>query len=225
MPEGPEKERLYKGNWNYSDDPRALCEHDAILDAFTNDYVLAGEKKYISADLAMQGRDKFIAGAWAGDVCRVAIEEGKSSGKGIEDKLKLLMISEGVSHSRTVVDSDGLGAYLESYLTGIKEFHGGAQAFDKTEYANMKAQCGYKLAEKINKREIKIICTPNQKEQIIRELGVLKAKDTDADETRKRLISKDEMKESLGGKSPDYLDMLLMKMFFEVSYKRTWEVV
>jgi phage terminase large subunit len=216
MPEGPEKQRLYHGNWDYSDDPSVLCEYDAIMDMFTNDHVKGNGKKRISSDLAMQGRDKFIIAAWDGLVCSFKVDKGKADGKSIETDIKNVMIHEGVGHSQTVVDSDGMGAYLESYLKGIKEFHGGAQAVHKNEFANLKAECGYKLAEKVNKREIKVICSPMQKEQIIKEMGVLKAKNIDLDESRKRLISKEEMKECLNGKSPDYLDTLLMGMFFHI---------
>jgi len=48
-------------------------------------------------------------------------------------------------------------------------------------------------------------------------MGVLKAKDIDADEKRKQIIKKEDMKILLG-RSPDYLDMLLMGMIF---YKGT----
>lgn len=216
MPEGPEKERLWRGNWDFSDDPSALCEFDAILDMFTNDHVIGDGKKRISSDLAMQGRDKFIVASWDGLVCNLKVDKGKSDGKSIESDIRNVMMQDGVAHSQTVVDSDGMGAYLESYLKGIKEFHGGAQAINKLEFANLKAECGWKLAEFVNKRMIKIVCTAQQKEQIIKEMGVLKSKTVDSDEMRKRLISKEEMKEMLQGKSPDYLDTLLMGMFFHV---------
>jgi len=211
-----QKERLLNGNWDYDDDPTTLCDFDSILDAFTNDFVSDGEKR-ISADLAMKGRDKFIAGAWSGLIVRVAIDKAISTGAEIEADLKKLMITEQVPRSRTVVDSDGLGSYLESYLVGIKEFHGGAVADDSKEYGNLKSECGYKLAEVFNKRLIKIICTEEQKQLIIEEMGVLKAKDIDADEKRKQIIKKEDMKILLG-RSPDYLDMLLMGMIF---YKGT----
>jgi phage terminase large subunit len=209
------KERLLLGNWDYDDDPAALCEFDAIVDMFTNDHVLPVGDKKISADLAMKGRDRFVVGSWHGMVVQIPVDKGYSTGKEIEGDLKVVMIANQVPHSKTVVDSDGLGNYLESYLTGIKEFRGGAKAADEKEFANLKSECGYKLAEVINKREIKVICTAEQKQKIIEELGVLKSKNVDADESRKRIVSKDEMKELLG-RSPDYLDMLLMGMFFLV---------
>lgn len=209
-----QKERLLYGNWEFDDDPTVLCDYDAICDAFTNKHVQPTGITAISADLAMQGRDKFIAGVWDGMVCRVAIDQPKSTGKTIQDDLQKLMIDYGVPRSRTVADSDGMGSYLASYLNGIKEFHGNGKAID-AEFANIKAECAYKLAEKINKREIYIICSDEQRTRIIEELSVLKADSVSNDEQRKRIIKKDIMKELLG-RSPDYLDMLIMRMIFEV---------
>ena len=208
-------ERLYYGNFDYDDDPTVLCDYDAIVDMFTNEHVKPTGLKRISADLAMQGRDKFVAGVWDGSVCNVAIEQGKSTGKSIEQDLQALMIKHNVPRSRTVADSDGMGSYLISYLEGIKEFHGGARANDDKDFANLKAECAYKLAEKINKREIKVVCTNEQKQRIIEEVSVLKADSVDKDETKKRIIKKEMMKELIN-RSPDYLDMLLMGMYFEV---------
>jgi phage terminase large subunit len=79
----------------------------------------------------------------------------------------------------------------------------------------LKSECGYKLAELINNRQIKIICSNEQKDRIIAELAQLKAAGIDKDEQKKRLIKKEEMKEALH-RSPDYLDMLLMNMIFHI---------
>jgi hypothetical protein len=209
-------QRLYYGNFEYDDDPSALCDYDAILDMFHNGHVQPGNKG-ISADLAMKGRDRFVAGLWSGTVVDVRIDRPVSDGKDIENSLKSLMISGSVPRSRTVVDSDGLGQYLESYLNGIKEFHGGAKPFDG-EYYNLKSECGFKLAEVINKREIRVVCTEAQREAIIRELGVLKQHAIDNDTGKKRIIPKEEMKQLLGH-SPDYLDMLIMGMFLQIMPK------
>ncbi len=203
--------RLLDGNFDYDDDPTLLCEYNAILDLFTNGHVKDGEKA-ISADLAMQGRDRFIAGAWNGLRVRIALDQEKSTGKSIEEDLRDLMKQEGVSKDKVIVDSDGMGSYLESYLNGIKEFHGGARAVNGEEFANLKSECAYKLAEKINRREMQIIgATHEQKTRIIEELAVLKADSVDSDEKKKRIIKKEKMKEALQ-RSPDYLDMLIMGM-------------
>jgi len=215
------RERLLLGNWDYDDDPATLCEFDAIVDLFANEHIHYGDIKSGSADLAMQGRDRFVAGSWAGDVCVIKIDKEKADGKSIQMDLQEMMINEHIPRSRMVADSDGLGAYLVSYLKGIKTFHGGAQAFDNDTFGNLKSECGYKLAELINKRQIRIICTEAQKELIIQELGALKSLDVDKDEARKRIIPKKDMKDILG-RSPDYLDMLIMAMVLRVKPRRVY---
>ena len=211
-----EQERLIDNNWEYSNDPKLLCSFDAIKDIFTNDFVKGTGIKSISADLAMQGRDRFIAGLWDGLVCnlKLGIDQALSDGPSIEKDLKELMVFGEVPRSRLVGDSDGLGNYLQGYLKGMKPFHANSSP-EKPEFAKLKDECGYKLAELINKRKIKIICTPLQEERIIRELNVLKAESLD-NKNKKKIINKDKMKDLLGH-SPDYLDMLLMEMVFYIN--------
>ena len=208
------RERLYLGNWEYDDDPSALCDYDAICDLFTNEHVKPAGLSSGSADLAMKGRDRFVAGHWKGNVCYIKLDQTYSEGKSIERDLKQMMIECSIPRSMMVVDSDGLGAYLESYLNGIKEFHGGERPINQ-EYDNLKSECGFKLAELVNARKLRIVCTEAQKNRIIEELGVLKQDHIDADTRKKGIISKEKMKEVLGH-SPDYLDMLIMAMLFRV---------
>ena len=94
-------------------------------------------------------------GVWNGNVCRIAVDKTKSTGVEIERHIKKLMQELSIGHSQTVVDSDGMGAYLESYLTGLKEFHGGTPAVNKKEFANLKSECGYKLAGGLCNHRIK----------------------------------------------------------------------
>ena len=210
--------RLLEGDWEYSDDPNELCDYDAICDMFANDHVAEGGKR-ISADLAMKGRDRFVAGLWSGLICNVKIDIEKCGGKDIQLKLEELKIEGGVGNSQIVADADGLGNYLESYIKGIKEFHGGSSAKDKKNYHNLKSECGYKLAEFINSRAIKVVCSPQQQEEIKKELSIcLKADNIDTD-GKKKIITKDKMK-ALLGRSPDYLDMLLMGMVFHIKKKQ-----
>lgn len=212
-----QRERLLFGNWEYDDDPNVLIDYDAICDAFTNDYVQAIGEDRISADLAMKGRDRFVAGAWKGLVVTIEIDMPYSPANIIEKKLKELIIQRKVSRSRVVADSDGLGSYLEAYMNGIVEFRNGAAAFDK-QYSNLKSQCAFMLAEVINNRKIKIVCSKEQEERIKLELGILKSTNVDNDTGKKAIISKDIMKQLLGF-SPDYLDMLLMGMYYYVAPK------
>lgn len=217
-----QKERLLYGNWEFDDDPTVLCDYDAICDAFTNTYVGRGGNRRMAADIAMQGRDRFVTVLAEGNTYTITVDKPKATGKEIEQDLQNEMNNKGVSRSNTVADSDGMGSYLSSYLKGIKEFHGGGSAYDK-EFANIKAECAYKLAEKINARSIHIICSPEQRERIIEELGVLKAESVDKDEQKKRIIKKEKMKELIGH-SPDYLDTLIMLQIFDVIPRPTFGI-
>jgi hypothetical protein len=207
-------QRQVYGNFDYDDDPSSLCDFDAVNDIFTNDHVLKGSE-YISADLAMQGRDRFIAGSWSGLICSVDIDKDISTGKEIERDLNNLKTSKKVGNTRIVADADGLGNYLESYIRNIKTFHGGASAVNSKEYYNIKAECAWKLAELINSRGIKILCSEKQRESIMQEISVCLKRDNIDSDGKKKLLSKEEMKQRLGH-SPDYLDMLIMRMIFEL---------
>jgi len=207
-------ERLIKGNWRYDDDPSKLCDFDAVNDIFTNTHVPSGVRR-ISADLAMGGRDRFVAGYWDGLHCNVAVDMAKSDARQIENALTVVKNSNSVGNSNIVADVDGLGNYLSAYIKNIKKFRGGQRAVKHRDFDRIKDECGFKLAEKINNRDIRISCNDSQKEQITKELiNCLKQDNLNID--KKKLIKKDKMKELLSGGSPDYLDMLLMGMYFHV---------
>lgn len=218
-----EKQRLIFNNWEYDDDPATLCDYQAIQDLFLNEHIEGDGKHYISADLAMQGRDLFVASSWDGLVGTFPIVQAKSSGKSIEGDLRRMMVNYGVPNSRVVADSDGMGNYLESYLEGIKTFHGNASA-DSIEFRNLKDRCGYKLAELVNDRKIRLICTPEQKVEIAKELGYLKTGSLDKDTQKKTLMPKSDIIAQLGH-SPNYLDNLIMRMVFEIKEPNDYYVV
>lgn len=213
-------QRLYFGNFEYDDDPATLCDFDAISDLFHNEHILPTGGRSCAADIAGKGHDRFVCVTWVGNVATIAVDEEYSPGKEVETTLKELMIKEKIPRSLTIVDADGVGSFLESYLNGIKEFHGGSHPLDRERYTNLRAECYFKLAELINARKIRIICTAEQRERIQDELGALKQADIDNDTAKKGIIKKEVMKAILGH-SPDYMDALMMSMFFRRSKPTT----
>ena len=206
-------QRLYFGNFEYDDDPATLCDFDAINDLFTNEHVLPKPARSCSADIALKGHDRFIVTVWEGNVCRIVVDEVYSPGKQVYETLRDVLKKEKVPRSYTIVDADGVGSYLESFLPGIKEFHGGGQPNNRAKYENLRAECYFKLAELINERKIRVICTDEQRERLMEELGALKQAYIDNDVRRKGIIPKETMKIIIG-RSPDYMDALMMNMFF-----------
>lgn len=209
------KERLYYGNWEYDDNPFALCSFDAIRDCFTNDHIKSG-KKHLSVDLAMLGRDRYINLVWDGLICDIDKSTIKRSitGKGIEDDIKAKKQRYGVMNSNIVADRDGLGSYLPSYIENIKEFKNNGKPKNKR-FRNLKSECAFKLAEYINEGKIYIKCSDEKyREEIINELSICLVQVTDPDE-KIGVMKKSLMKEKLGI-SPDWFDALLMRMYFEM---------
>ena len=207
------KERLLKGNWEYDDDPNALCDYDTILSIFSN--VPKSGKKYITADIARFGSDKAVIMVWDGFTVIEIIEFAVSKTTDIQTAINALRVKYNIPTIHCIADEDGVGGGVVDNLK-IQGFVNNSKALNGQNYANLQTQCAYKLAESINNFElsIKFDVSPRQKEQIIEELEYLKSRDIDAD-GKLKLISKQEIKDSIG-RSPDYRDALLMRYYYEV---------
>lgn len=224
-----QQQRLLYGNFDYDDDDRALCNFDKLQDCFTNTFLLdenKDSKSYITADLAMAGRDNFVVTSWKGLVCKFEHIIGKSGGKDIELTLRDTAEKTKTPRSQLLYDYDGMGNYLDSYLKGAVAFKNGSSALDKTTYKNLKGECAFKLAELINEGKILLDVPVDMyvriggkdillREVLLEELGQLKRDNLDKDEQKLKLISKEEMKANIG-RSPDFLDCLIMRMYWEV---------
>lgn len=212
-------QRLVHGNFEYDDDPSTLIDYDAIEDLFVDIPKHLTGIKTGSADIATKGHDRFIGGDWTGNVVRIAIDESYSPGKKVEEDIRAMMKEGKIPPHMMIVDADGAGNFLESYIPGIKEFHGNGRPADPR-YTNIRSECYFRLADYVNKRLMKIICTAEQREKIKEELAVIRQMHIDEDTKKKTIISKDEMKKLLG-RSPDYADMLMMGMWFRRSARTT----
>lgn len=207
------KERLLYGNFEYDDDPAALIVYDAITDLFTN----TGEsgEKYISADIAEYGSDKTVICVWEG---LKVIKIFTYRKQGLDVSLKRIEeISEKyeVPRSHIIIDDDGLGKGVSTFLYGCKKFNAQTKPLRDENYQNLKSQCTYVLAKTINARKLAVVCDdPTVREQIVEELEQIKSKDADKD-NKLQIQSKDKIKELIG-RSPDYSDALMMRMYFEI---------
>lgn len=217
---GIDRERLRDGNWDYSESEIDLVSYTEILDMFENRYAVTG-KKYISADIATQGSDLFVIGLWDGLLLiKVWIYE-KSEGDEIVNAINAVKSEYQVPSSRIVFDGDGVGSMLKGFLRRSIRFANGSSPLrtkkEPQPFANLKTQCAYKLAELIENYEIGI--APNAipskyKDRVISEFQQLKRTKID-DDNKLHIISKEEMKGNLTF-SPDFLDMFIMRMFFEI---------
>lgn len=217
-----EKERLLYGNWEYDDDPAALMEYNSITDLFTNEHVRGGPR-YITADIARFGADKTVIMVWDGWRVIKIVSVAKGSVTDTANRIMLLENRYGVQRSHVVVDEDGVGGGVKDILNCAGFVNNSAPLEmgykEKENFMNLKSQCYFKLADKVNKGEIFIHCTEESiKQMIIEELEQVKQKDMDKD-GKKAIVGKDKVKELLG-RSPDYSDTIMMRMYFELKPKR-----
>lgn len=216
------RERLLYGNWEYDDDPATLIGYDKILDCFTNTWIAVSGTSYITCDVARFGNDRTIIGVWNGFGVKMHAYKGLSVDQTAK-KIKEFQERFQVPNSRTIADEDGVGGGVVDILK-CKGFVNNSKPFENPKtheddnYANLKSQCYFKLADRINKGLLYIECDDVKvKAEIIQELEWVKQHNMDKDGKR-QVLPKDKVKEAIG-RSPDYADTLMMREWFELAPK------
>lgn len=220
------RERLLNGNWEYDDDPAALISYERILDCFSNDFDSLSGNKYITIDVARFGSDKTVIAIWDGFRVSLHGYERKSVAE-VAEIAERMRVAKGVPKSNVIADEDGVGGGVVDIL-GCSGFVNNSRPLATADnnnevenFTNLKSQCYFKLADRINKGGIYIDCqTPEIKALIIQELEQVKQYNMDKDGKRS-VLPKDKVKEILG-RSPDFADALMMREWFELTPKLTW---
>ena len=234
------RQRLKDGNWEYDEEQGVLIDFDAITDLWTNEVDISN-LKYLVGDIARFGSDKVVIGLWEGYQCYEIITWTKKGTNETADKIDELLKRERIPRSRCIVDEDGVGGGVVDNLKGIKGFVANRSPILEDQkvteirdgeikkkpisdnYFNLKAQCAWKLAEKINNREMVVVCYDEKmRAEIEEELVQIKQKDPDK-EGKLQLVPKEEVKENIG-RSPDYGDMMIMRMYFDLKGQKSVEV-
>ena len=219
------KERLYFGNWEYDDDPATLIDTDAISDYFNANHIKAAGNKYMTIDVARKGKDTTVYRVWHGWKVIYRYSIAKSGLVEVVDKAKQLQKRYEVPLSHVIADEDGVGGGVVDFLN-CKGFVNGSRPLKEQignelvvpNYNNLKSQCGYKMAEKIMKRECGEIVTDNSVVKVVsEEMEQVKQKDIDKD-GKISLVSKDVVKQMIG-RSPDEWDSIMMRYYFELEPK------
>ena len=206
------KQRLLFGNWEYEATTDNLIEYDAIINLF-NQRGKTGER-YISVDVARFGTDKTVIVLWNGLHIEKIISIDKSSINEVVDEVRKVQRDYVVSLKNIIVDSDGVGGGAQDYLR-CTPFQNNARPLKRENYQNLKTQCYYKLADLVNKAQIGIDCNDiHIKKCIIEEMEQVRSKNADKD-AKIQIQPKDTIKTILG-RSPDFADAIMMRMFYEI---------
>lgn len=224
------RERLLYGNFEYDDDPSTLIGYDKIVDSFSNAYLYrnGNGSPYITADIARFGSDKTVIGVWSDFSVKLFSYRNFSIAE-TASKIKELQAKHRVPTSQVIADEDGVGGGVVDILK-CKGFVNNSRPLDNPitrepeNYVNLKSQCYFKLAERINNGGLYIECDDiKMKADIIEELEWVKQYNMDKD-GKKAVLPKEKIKEAIG-RSPDYADTLMMREYFELTTKKSWAVV
>lgn len=229
------RERLLKGNFEFDDDPQKIMFYEAITDLPFNTLVNKVTTKTLVADIARFGGDKIVLGTFKG---LELYSLGVYTFQGIDETIKKIKEEardEEVGYMNIIVDEGGVGGGVVDGMRGIKGFNGASSPLPiwdfvknrqtPANYQNFRSQCYFKLAEMVNDRQIatkvkkfktNIEGYTAQKavSDLMEELDAIKQTDGSMD-GKKAIIPKSEIKETLG-RSPDFADILMMRMFFEI---------
>ena len=218
------KNALLKGNWKVSLSDKDIYDYYAFKGMFDNLFDVRTGVKYITADIAMKGSDKFITGVWDGfELIDINIMD-KSNGKEIIEVIEGFAKSYQVENRHIAFDNDGVGSFIDGFIVGAIEFNNGARAENEENYFNLKTQCFYKSGDNVGKGRYKISekvantmydGKQTVKQRFMSERKAIKRDKVDMD-GKLKLISKAEMKVFLGGQSPDIMDMFMMREKFEL---------
>lgn len=216
----------------YIDNAGALFKYTALVDMFSNT-VEKDNERYLIIDIADDGSDKTVFSFWHGLECYRVEQYKQLTTEAIIDQTREYAAQERIPYSQIAVDAIGVGAGVasSSLLDGVIGFKSSYGAIKTdldptklpsvhylkdapltTEYANLRSQCLFTLADLVNRHEIAVrIEDVRVKEAIIEELATYQ----DASKgDGKRLATKKEDVRDLIGRSPDISDTLIMRMYF-----------
>lgn len=218
------KQRLLYGNFDYDDDDNSLMDYDSIMDIFTNDYVLDGQK-YITADVARFGSDKGVIGVWNGLRCEIIITLEHKKVTETAEIINQLRLKHGVPLSHCLVDDDGVGGGVTDILGCIGFVNNSSplpnpKDLEGQNYANLKSQCSYLFAAAVNAGDVYVVANEDIRETIVEDIEQIKRKEVDSD--KKLAVVPKEIVKQLLGRSPDYSDMMMMRMYFELAPQRNF---
>lgn len=207
-----------------SEDEGQLINNQSIIKLFSNTHIESGIK-YITADIARLGKDKTVIYVWDGFRVIEIVERNTSLVTDSANLIKELQSKYNINSNNIICDEDGVGGGVVDILGCIgfvnnskaKSINGSVENF-----ANLKTQCYYKLAEYINRNEIYVQCDSKIESFLTEELELIRLS-KELDVNRITLISKDDIKKRIG-RSPDYSDALMMRMYFMLNNRDQYHI-
>lgn len=213
--------QLLHGNWKVHIDGSDLINVHKLKETFNNSTVPGGNK-YITADIALKGSDLLVVMVWDG--FRMIDCEGmpKSKGPEIIELIKRMASTYSVPNGNITYDNDGIGGFIDGYISNAYPFNNGRRAVMRENYKNLKTQMYFKLGDRINRMGYyidpkvarKMIGTKTIEQHLMEERRAIKRDKVDED-GKLCIIPKSKMIEEIIGHSPDFMDAWMMREIFE----------
>jgi hypothetical protein len=189
---------------------------------------------YAVFDVARGGNDKAIANIFDGwhSVERVEVPKTDDPQE-LRESVREILVSRKIAYKNALYDDNGIGWALGGgELKGMRQFVGSRSPLptkvqiqlkkknrldpngEKPNFNNLKSQCGFYLANKVNNHEVSVT-DKNDKDIIIEDLTALLVEKDIEKEGKQQLRPKEDVKEDLG-RSPDYGDTFIMRAWFDL---------
>jgi hypothetical protein len=222
-----------QGLWEYTDDISALVTYTTLSDMFSNPERKTGTL-YAVFDVARGGNDQAIANIFDGWHSLERLEIPKTDDpQALRESVREILVNRNIAYQNAIYDDNGIGWALGGgELKGMRQFVGSrspiptkVQIITKKKnpldpdgappnFINLKSQCGFYLANKINNHEISV--TDNgDKDIIIEDLTALLVEKDIEKEGKQQLRPKEDVKTDLG-RSPDNGDTFIMRAWFDL---------
>lgn len=227
------KSQLLDGNWKVVISDNDIYDYAAFLGMFDNVKDAQRGQKYITADIALMGSNKFVVKYWDGFNLENLVIMDKSKGNEVVDTMANMARYHGVPNKNIAYDNDGVGGFVDGFIKGAVPFNNGSPALNKENYQHLKAQCYYKSGARVGRGEYKVsehvahmMYDDKQtvRQRMIAERKAIKRDKADHD-GKLRIIPKEQMKVILGGDSPDLMDAFMEREIFELQPKKTWALI
>lgn len=227
------KERLLYGNFDFDSNPMKIINYEAIQDLTTNT-ITELSPNYLINDIARFGGDKIVLGWFEGLNLSGLYVYTYQDIDTTKQRIKSIAERKQIPFSHILSDEDGVGGGVVDGMRGTKGFLGGSRPFDifdtnqgkfvPANFENLRSQCYFKLAETINQHKISIkikefetniegYTEAKALDDLFEELDAIEQKDNTGNITKLAIIPKALIKEKLG-RSPDFSDVLMMRMYF-----------
>ena len=244
-----EKKRLLEKNWKISQDAKALMDFRAVEDLSTNP-ASEDTTAAVSCDVARFGSDWAVTMGWRGLLVRRVHIRTKCDLNVVGEDIEAVRNYVGAGKRDCYVDVDGMGAGVvdagnySAFQNAGAVIHPPEAKKDpnlKANFPDLKTQCFYHLADKVNYSEISFkdcefyvdgvktdhIQTKNGRMKIVdvfkKQLRAIRRNKPDMDK-KKQINNKADQKLLLGGASPDCADATMIRMLPLLQPKRTMRV-